>query len=468
MNARLVRGLAILLVGSWFLAMGMPARAEWPLDFMAPGVLRDGPGEALVLEGDTGFYRFLTQEIRQAGHSYLELTGLSLRSDGVETLVEVEERGVSLLADDGTDVALPTSAPKSLPLSNRAWSVLTWQLLPGDWTRDVRLIQVLLTVRLGPGTRLTHRGVEFGRGSGQRLGWKEVRVPAVASADQRTTELRMVHASEPSRVRRVSLWLRGSGHAVVRTPEVRAIEAPPALMAVECGKGPVRQVLVPDLHLDPAGLRATKGVKHVTRLDAKGFAVTLGPRRGWQSVSLPLSTRARVQQPVYSSSAIASIRILDIDGASRFALEEYVDATQQRIGWHEAESTDQGSVLTYVLQPHTDRLGFWVLRKDRAEGRLDVDADLAWRFLLTDVPLQPDRTSCVVRPLGGGPLEISRARFGFRVESDSLARARFSQQDAKVAGGLLLLITGSSALAMLIARRQTGRRKHEPSSRGGA
>lgn len=463
MRTRPVIALATYVVG--FFLLSAPAQAEWPLDFNAPAAIRTGADGTVILESNTSFARYLTPEIQRVGYPYLQLDGFSIEARQQESSVLVALVRVRLLRDDGPEVRLPPSAVRSLPLADDAWSVVTWRLRAGAWTRAVRLLQVDLGLTVPAQTQVTARGVEFAAASGARLGWEVPRTFSAGSRDGRAAQVRVVYTAQPSRVRYVSLWLRGSGRIGIGSPEVRAIMPGMAVVVVACGTESPRRLEIPGLGVDTRGLERTSGVQDVRLVGPAELVVKFGPQQGWQGVSVPLATRGSVPGAT-QASAVASVEILDTEGMARFAVEEYDDAALRRVAWHEEGIMQEGELLALTLSPRTDRLGFSGLREESPRGYLALRLRLGWQISLTGVALAPDETTCTIQEVAGTHgLSLSGARLGFRVDGPSLTATRFSRTDALIAAPALLVLVGSMVLWIaLILRRGRGFHSDDPSA----
>lgn len=428
MRARTRALFAVLATTTACLVLTGPARGEWPLDFASSARIHtDGPGTASI-RAETSFMHFLTPEIERAGETYLELHGTATPTAAARR-VDVAASG-------------PAGATfGSVTLSPDRWSAVSWTLHPGSRHERARALGADLAFELAAGSGLTLGGVEFADVTGRRVGWQDV--PA------RGGTARSVHAvleAAAPDVRRVSLWLRGSGTVRIGRARFHAIVLAPDPLLTGCGLRKPFALPLGSLSTRIGRHRSTGGVRKVAWIARDRLLVTFGPERGWQGVSVGIRS-PRLMTADADLTATVSLELLRVEGVERFGFEQYADSEQRRIGWRELVAPVTGEQFVQPLQGSADRLGLWIVRGDRPSARLELRLRFGWRLLLRGVALGDRDTRCTLRGLpGGGALTMSHGRLGFRVESTRLAAAGFSRGEAAVAGAVLSVLAAAGAV----------------------
>jgi hypothetical protein len=301
---------------------------------------------------------------------------------------------------------------------------------------------------------VTAGGVEFVAADGRRIGWSEL-----AKRGRATGNVRAVHEAAAPDVRRVSLWLRGSGRVRIGPARFRAVV--PALdpLLVGCGLGRPFALPLGSLATRFGRHGSTGGVRTASWLGHDRLLMTFGRESGWQGLSVGIRTSQLVTEDA-DLTATASLELLRVAGAQRFALEQYADGERRRVGWHELAGPPTGQRLAQPLEGTADRLGFWILRNDEPAALLELRIRLGWQLRLYGIALDGRETSCVLRGLPpGGSVTVSHGRLGLFVDDTTLASAGFTRGDAALAGSLLSALAAAGVL-LLVRWRLRSRAEH--------
>lgn len=420
------------------------AGAQWPLDFAALARIRHPEKGLVLLEANTTFAQYLTEEFLSEGNSYLKLGGISSNQERLARSVPMRNPRVAMVEDGGGVRSLPSSSVDALNLFADAWTVVRWQLERGPWLRNLRLLSTEIALSGNP--HVATGGLEFVGQKGKRLAWQEFAFPVTDQPEPRFTQLRVPFSDHPAQVRQVALWLRGDGVVATSPARVAAVAHDKGKILIRCNGEDSYEIGSASLVTDTGGWFVSEGIQGIRRIGPSEFEILAQPTSGWQNVSLVLET-PDIRSSRLEVAPEASLTVLRTAGLNRIALEELSEAGGGRLSWRETVKPQRGDRLIAPLTPGVDRLGLWFLTEPGRRGRAAIRLRFLAHATVNDLPLHSPRTNCSLRRQPEAlDLHIRSAQFGVRVEKQALAEAKPSASEARFAGLFLLGLLAFGAL----------------------